>query len=58
MIKQIATALIVASFSLPPAMAFAQAAGVPPAPPAPPAAHGDWGQMRQMRGQMETIHQQ
>lgn len=56
--KQIATALIVASFSLPPALAFAQTGGAPPPPGAPAAPRGDWGQMRQMRGQFETIHQQ
>lgn len=59
MIKKIATTLIVASFSLLPAIASAQTGGAPPPPgAAPPAPHGDWGQMRQMRGQFETIHQQ
>jgi hypothetical protein len=57
MMKQLATALIVASFTLPPAMAFAQTGGTPLPPPGSGAPHGD-GQMQQIRGQMETIRKQ
>jgi hypothetical protein len=57
MLKQIATALIVASFSVPPAVAFAQN-GAPPAPGAAPPRWSDHGPMRQVRGQLENIRQQ
>ncbi len=57
MLKQIATALIVASFSVPPAVAFAQN-GAPPAPGAAPPRYSDRGPMSQVRGQVENIRRQ
>jgi len=58
MTKKLTTALIIASFCLPPAMAFAQAqppaGGPPPGPPGMRAPH-DFSKFRQMHEQLDRI---
>jgi len=59
MTKKLTTALIIASFCLPPAMALAQAqppaGGPPPGPPGMMAPHRDFSKMRQVHEQLFKI---
>ena len=58
MTKKLTTALIIASFCLPPAVAFAQAPPGGPPPGGPPGMggqHGDFSKMRQVHEQMAQI---